>query len=173
MAKPKPLLGILTKLGTPLLKMVVEESLPPPLNRLGGKAIDVLSEALGTEPTPEAIVAKYEADPEGAGAVIREVEANPEAILAGVAQQKETNTLFAQEAKEPWWAWAWRPAGMWGLGVLWFWNIMVLHILNAIFKTALPPVDLWVLFNLSALYMGLYMGGHTVKDFVAKKWGGA
>lgn len=164
---------ILLKVGAPFLKSAIEGALPPPLDKIGGKAVEVLAESLGTEPSEAAIVERYEADPAQAGQVIAAIEANPEAILAGVLQQRETNALLLAEQKEHWFAWAWRPAGMWGLGVLWFWNIIALHALNAIFKIALPPTDPWVLFQLSALYMGLYMGGHTVKDFVATKWGKA
>ena len=72
----------------------------------------------------------------------------------------------------PLWTWAWRPAGMWGLGALWFWNLILLHVANAFWKIALPQADLGLLFQLTAVYMGLYMGGHTVKD-VVQKWKGA
>lgn len=165
--------GVLGKAGAPFLQKVIEGSLPPPWNNLAGVAVDVLADRLGaSEPTPEAIVQRYDANPGVAAAIIKEVEADPSVILAGVEQQKQTNALLLTEMKEPLWTWAWRPAGMWGLGALWFWNIVGVHSLNAIFKIALPPTDNGVLFQLSALYMGLYMGGHTVKDFVGKKWGG-
>lgn len=163
--------SVLTTVGAPLLKKIIDGTLPAPWNSLGGAAIDVLAERLGTAPTPEAIVEQYQADPATAGPIIQALEESPDVILAGVQQQHETNELMLAEMKEPLWTWAWRPAGMWGLGLLWFWNIIILHVLNAIFKIALPPADAGILIQLSALYMGLYMGGHTVKDFVAKKWG--
>ncbi|MBN9334699.1 hypothetical protein [Devosia sp.] len=167
------LAGVLTKAGAPFLKKIIEGSLPAPWNQAAGPLVDILAERLGApEQTAEAVVERYNANPNVAGAIIQEVEADPSVILAGVEQQRETNALLLAEMKEPLWTWAWRPAGMWGLGVLWFWNIIGLHALNAIFKIALPPTDNGILFQLSALYMGLYMGGHTVKDFVAKKWGG-
>lgn len=166
--------GVLGKVGAPFLKKVIEGSLPAPWGNMAGAAIDVLAERLDApEATPEAIVQRYEANPSVTSAIIKEVEADPSMILAGVEQQKATNELLIAEMREPLWTWAWRPAGMWGLGVLWFWNVIGLHALNAVFKIALPPTDNGVLFQLSALYMGLYMGGHTVKDFVSKKWGGA
>lgn len=166
--------GILTTVGAPFLKQIIDGALPPPWDKLGGVAIEVLANRLGaSEPTEAAVIERYNANPGIAGAIIQELNADPAVILAGVKQQEATNELMFAEMKEPLWTWAWRPAGMWGLGVLWFWNIIILHALNAIFKTELPPTDPWVLFQLSALYMGLYMGGHTVKDFIAKKWGGA
>lgn len=168
------LAGVLSKVGAPFLKKIVEGALPAPWNQAADPLVDVLAERLGaTEATPDAIVTRYEANPNLAGAIIQEVEADPSVILAGVEQQKETNTLLLAEMKEPLWTWAWRPLGMYGLGFLWLWSIVLLHVLNAIFKIALPQPDLALLFQVTALYMTLYMGGHTLKDFVAKKWGGA
>jgi hypothetical protein len=46
--------------------------------------------------------------------------------------------------------------------------VMLLHVANAIWKIALPPMPWDQLIYFSGLYMGLYMGGHTVKDVVAK-----
>lgn len=172
--------SILTTVGAPFLKQIIEGVLPPPFNELGGVAIEVLADRLGVDidqvpagKVPEAIVARYEANPGVAGAIIKELEADPAVILAGVEQQKATNTLLLAEMKEPLWTWAWRPLGMYGLGFLWIWNIVILHLLNAVLKWALPPTDMWLLLQLSGLYMTLYMGGHTLKDFIAKKWGGA
>lgn len=165
--------GVLTKVGAPFLKKVLEGVLPAPFNNAAGPLVDVLAERLGVEPTPGAIVERYQADPAVTGQIIQEVDADPSVILAGVEQQKATNSLLLAEMQEPLWTWAWRPLGMYGLGALWFWNLIVLHLLNWWWKSALPQADLGVLFQLSLAYMGLYMGGHTVKDFVAKKWGGA
>jgi len=165
--------GLLTTIGAPFLKKIIDGSLPAPWNGLGGAAIDVLAERLGTEPTPEAIVERYKAEPATVGPIIKELEDSPDAILAGVEQQKQTNTLLLAEMKEPLWTWAWRPLGMYGLGFLWVWSIVILHLLNAVLKWSLPPTDLWLLLQLSAAYMTLYMGGHTLKDFIAKKWGAA
>ena len=61
---------------------------------------------------------------------------------------------------------AWRPLGMYLIGFLWLWNVVLLHVANAIWKIALPPVEFAVLLQISAIYMGLYMGGHTVKATV-------
>jgi hypothetical protein len=55
---------------------------------------------------------------------------------------------------------------MWLLAFLWMWNIVILHVANAIWKIALPPTDFTVLLGLTSVYMALYMGGHTLKDFV-------
>jgi hypothetical protein len=87
---------------------------------------------------------------------------------AEIAARQET---FAAEREEPLWVRAWRPLGMYGLGFFWLWNLVLLHVANAVWKIALPPTDLSVLMQISALYMSLYMGGHTAKDLMAK-WTG-
>ena len=89
------------------------------------------------------------------------------------AELSLVNEQLRDQAKGPWFGWAWRPAGMWGVGFLWLWAIVILHLLNAIMKWAIPQPDLTVLLSLTGLYCTLYMGGHTFKDFVAKKWGGS
>lgn len=101
---------------------------------------------------------------------IREVERQSPELVALYASGLELQLAQLQaEEGEPLWVRAWRPAGMYVLGLLWLWNSVVLHVANAIWKIALPPMPFDVLIQISGLYMGLYMGGHTVKD-IADKW---
>ena len=72
----------------------------------------------------------------------------------------------------PGWKAAWRPLGMYFVMVLWAWQVVILHVCNAIWKIALPPMPYDQLVTFTGLYMGLYMGGHTLKD-MASKWVGA
>lgn len=51
---------------------------------------------------------------------------------------------------------------------LWTWNVVGLHLLNALLKWRLPPMDMTVLLSLTGLFMALYMGGHTLKDVAAR-----
>lgn len=107
------------------------------------------------------------------GAIIeamRDVERTviPEQINLMLAENEARLAMFAAEQNGPAWVSAWRPAGMYVLGFLWLWNSVLLHVANAIWKIALPPMPFDQLLQLSGLYMGLYMGGHTVKDVVAK-----
>lgn len=94
-------------------------------------------------------------------------------MVALYAQGLEMQAALAKAEmeRESWIIWAWRPAAMWGFGFLWFWNLVIIHIANAYWRIALPQADLAMLFQLNAVYMGLYMGGHTVKDFVSTRWG--
>jgi len=175
--------GLLLTLGAPVLARALGRRFGEEVGEFAQDALEALGKAFGVAPTEAAVTDVLEreakAQPDVTKAKVRVAEADMAAVFLAEAekvraeneQQRMTNELLLAETREPWWAWAWRPAGMWGLGLIWFWNIIVLHVLNAIFKIALPPVDSAVLLQLSAVYMGLYMGGHTVKDFVAKKWG--
>jgi hypothetical protein len=124
---------------------------------------------------PEGIDALAEATPGVLITALRDVEkAAPEMVQVYLSEVQAAQALAASESEEPLWARAWRPAGMYMIGFLWVWNVVILHVCNAIWKTALPPVPFDSLMQLSGLYMGLYMGGHTVKD-IAARWitGGA
>lgn len=101
---------------------------------------------------------------------MREVEkAAPEMVALYSAEVQLQMARLQAEQDEPVWMRAWRPAGMYLIGFLWLWNVVILHVCNAIWRIALPPVPFADLVQLSALYMGLYMGGHTIKD-VAARW---
>ena len=82
--------------------------------------------------------------------------------------KRQQLATLAAEQDEPLWARMWRPGGMYLIGFLWLWNAVILHVANAIFKIALPPMPWDILMGLSSLYFALYMGGHTVKDLVGK-----
>lgn len=99
-------------------------------------------------------------------------ERSPELIALYAAGLELQKTQLAAEAAEPRWMRAWRPAGMYLLGLFWLWSVIIVHVVNAAAGTALPPVPLDQLVQISGLYMGLYMGGHTIKDAMTK-WAGA
>jgi len=99
-------------------------------------------------------------------------ERSPELIALYAAGLELQKAQLAAEAAEPLWMRAWRPGGMYMLGLLWLWNAIFLHIANAIWKIALPQMPFEQLVQVSGLYMGLYMGGHTIKDALTK-WTGA
>lgn len=172
--------SILLGVGGQLTSKIIARKLGPQFGDLADDVIGSLGEVFGVEPEPAKIEQAISATgPTEARKKVAEVEGrSAELVLAQAELQKAENSQLqlinaqiAQDKDGGWFGWAWRPAGMWGLGVLWFWNIIVLHVINAIFKIALPQADLALLLQLSALYLTLYMGGHTVKDFAAKKWG--
>ena len=95
-----------------------------------------------------------------------------ELVLAQVESQREANRLMTAEMdKGGTWTWAWRPATMWILIGLWIWSLVAVPIANAIAGAALP-LFLAELTWLTMAYMGLYMGGHTVKEGI-EKWASA
>lgn len=98
-------------------------------------------------------------------------ERSPELIALYAAGLELQKAQLAAEAGEPLWTRAWRPGGMYLIGLLWLWNVIILHVANAIWRIALPAMPFEQLIQLSGLYFGLYMGGHTLKD-VAAKWVG-
>lgn len=97
---------------------------------------------------------------------------SPELIALYAAGLELQKAQLAAEAAEPLWMRAWRPAGMYLLAILWIWNVIVVHAVNAAAGSAMPQMPFDQLVQISGLYMGLYMGGHTIKDAVTK-WTGA
>lgn len=166
------LLSVATSIGAPLVRQILS-------NRIGAQNADLAATVV------EAVAARAGvsvpdldrfADEHPARMVdaVREAEAMMPELIALYAQGLEGQfALLKAEGKGPWWGWAWRPFMMWLLAFLWLWNIVALHVANAIWKIALPPTDAATLLGLTSVYMALYMGGHTLKDFVRVTRGGA
>lgn len=166
------LLALIIQVGAPLVERIVSRRLGDAAGGLASEVIGLIADGAGT--TPAGLEAAIASDPQSVERAIVAVEAGAPELIAVYAQEAEGRIrLLEAETREPLWVWGWRPLGMYGLGVLWFWNAIVLHIANAIWKTALPPIDWAVLLQISALYMSLYMGGHTVKAVVDRWRAGA
>lgn len=161
----KKLIPILIKAGAGKLAQAVGS------DTLAGEVITRIGTALGTGPDPVAIERKFEADPEGTSLAIREVEANmpPEYWLLLSQESAGRIALLTKEQEEPWWAWAWRPGAMWLIGLFWFWMVLLVPILSMFGIRVISVVDAVTLMTLTGMYMGLYMGGHTVKESI-KQW---
>lgn len=163
------LLPIAAKLGLPVLTRI--------LARHGGETGGAVAEALadigavlGVAPTPEAISDAYSADPVKAGPAIAATEsANGDRWLGLVEEGlKGQFGLLMAEQRSGGWRDGWRPGGMYLLAFLWAWTFVILPVVNAAFAAAILPPDLSTLSWLTSLFMGLYMGGHTVKDLADK-----
>lgn len=80
----------LLRAGAPMLNSMIQNA----IGGIGGKiagslaesAIEGLAEALGTSPTPDAVVAKIDADPVGSATVIQQVEAQASDVMARIAE---------------------------------------------------------------------------------------
>lgn len=158
--------ALAVRIGAPIIGKILTEQ----LGAKGALASDVLQavakaagvpvdqlDALAVDDAPKAVDA------------LRVVERqSPELVALYAAGLEYQAAQFAAEGESAW-ARAWRPAGMYLIGLLWLWNIVILHVANAVWKIALPSTPFDVLIQLTGIYAGLYMGGHTVKD-LAEKW---
>jgi len=163
------LIAIAKQVGAKVIHDVLTKKIGKENADLAGKVIEEIAVHAGL--TVDQVDAVAEKEP----ATIKE------AILAAEPMAVEMIALYAQglegqfallqaEQKEPWFAWAWRPMWMYGLLLLWFWAFFGLPLLNAIAQLAIAPPDIVILMQLTGVFLALYMGGHTIKDFVAKRF---
>lgn len=161
------LLALATEVGAPMVEKILGEKIGRDNAALVREVVSRI--ALGSGVRPDELEQFAERDPEVVREAIVDVETQSPEIFALYAAGIELQLARLEaEQGDPVWMRAWRPAGMYLIGFLWLWNVVFLHGLNALFKIALPPVEYAILLQISAAYMGLYMGGHTVKDAVAK-----
>lgn len=161
-----PLIALAVQVGAPMIRAALERRFGAD-GKLAGAVTDAIARKLGA--APEALPALAEAEPGRVIEAIREVEREtPEMVRLWMAEAEAAAALARAEETDPAWMRAWRPGGMYLIGFLWLWNTVILHVANAIWKIALPPVPFEQLIQLSGLYFGLYMGGHTIKDLAAK-----
>lgn len=165
------LAAIALNAGLPIVEKILSGKLGDARGQLATQVIRKVAEGAGV--APEALETAATETPGRVIDAMREVERSSPEVVALYAKGLEHQfTLLQAEMAEGGWKANWRPAGMWFTLFLWFYQIVGLHVANAIFKIALPPCDWQYLMTFTATYMGLYMGGHTVKDVVAK-WTGA
>ncbi len=159
------LTALALQIGVPIIGRVLTRRLGGANAQLATDVIGAVASRLGvTTDEAEALAAS---NPPRVVDALREVEAMaPEMIALHAAALEGQFALLMAEQRGPWWGWAWRPLMMWLLAFLWLWTVVILHVCNAVWRIALPPIDLGVLLSLTGIYMALYMGGHTVKDWV-------
>ena len=160
-----------TQIGAPLIRRVLSNRIGAQNADLATSVVEAVAKRAGVG-VPD-LGALAEKDPPRMIDAVRQTEAMMPELVAVYAQGLEGQfALLKAEGKGPWWGWAWRPFMMWLLAFLWLWNIVLLHVANAIWKIALPPTDAATLLGLTSVYMALYMGGHTLKDFFRVTRGG-
>lgn len=154
--------------GLPIIEKILTRKLGDAGGQLATEVLGRIAQQAGV--APDALEDVAANDP---GKVIDAMRAvnhmAPEVMAIYAAGLEGQFALLQAETAEGGWKSAWRPAGMYVLGFLWLWNVVLLHVANAVWKIALPVMPFAELFQVSGLYMGLYMGGHTVKD-IASKW---
>jgi hypothetical protein len=166
-----PLIALAIQAGFPLVTSALQRKLG---DRNGTLAADVLGSIAGRIGVkPEEVEKLVGENPDRVIDAMREVERmTPELIALYTKGLESQFATIEAEMAEGGWKSAWRPGGMWLILFLWFYQIVGLHIANAVFKIALPPAPWENLITFTGLYMGLYMGGHTLKDMVGK-WAGS
>ena len=165
------LAALALKSGLPLIRSILLNKLGDANGTLANNVLIAIAERAKVK--PEELDTLAESDPPKALDAMRVVaEMTPELIALHVKGLEHQNALLMAEQEEGGWKSAWRPLGMYFVMVLWAWQVVILHVCNAIWKIALPPMPYDQLVTFTGLYMGLYMGGHTLKD-MATKWVGA
>lgn len=153
--------------GIKIVTAILSKKLGDGAGQLAGDVLGEIAKQVGV--APDQLDQAAEDRPQVVIDALRNVEARtPELVALYAAGLELQKAQLAAEAAEPFWMRAWRPGGMYMIGLLWLWNVIVLHVCNAIWKIALPQMPFEQLVQLSGLYMGLYMGGHTIKDAVTK-----
>lgn len=162
------LISLAMQAGAPIVRDILSKRIGAQNTQLAEEVLGLIARRAGVtvQDLPDMASTKSDDIVEA----IAEVEVgDAPGLLAIYAQEIEfaQAALDADQGRSAWSS-AWRPAGMYLIGFLWLWNVVILHVTNAICKTALPPVPFEQLLQLSGLYFGLYMGGHTIKDVIAK-----
>lgn len=164
------LIGLAKKLGAKVIHDVLVKKIGKDKADLADAVIREIADHAGLG--PEQVEAAAEKDPVSLEEAIRTVEPMAAELVALYAQGLEGQfALLQAEQKEPWFAWAWRPMWMYLLGWLWLWHFFGLGVVNAVFRASIVAGDPVVLMQLTGLFLALYMGGHTIKDFVARRFG--
>lgn len=161
------LISLAASAGIPLIKKILAQQIGGAGGELAGEVLAAVAAQVGV-PVDQLDQAAVD-QPAVVTQALRAVEERSPEFIALYAKGIELQLAQLQaEETEPLWMRAWRPGGMYMIGLLWLWNVIILHVCNAVWRVALPPMPFEQLIQLSGLYMGLYMGGHTIKDALAK-----
>lgn len=157
--------------GIKIIEKIIAQKVGDGAGQLAGDVLGAIAEQVGV-PVDQLEQTAIERPPVVIDAM-RNVEARTPELIALYASGLELQMAQLEaEQDDPLWMRAWRPGGMYLIFFLWIWNAVILHVANAIWRTALPPIPFDNLMQFTGVFLGLYMGGHTIKDFVTK-WAGS
>lgn len=137
----------------------------------GGIAVTIGREVaarLGVS-TPEEVERAIKEDPQALAELRAFQSENAEELALLLQEQEHMRNMLEREDQGPWWAWAWRPMTMWMIGFLWLWSLVVVHLVNGLTGLSMPVAPMEHLLAFTALFLSLYMGGHTVKNVLGKR----
>lgn len=160
------ILSSAVRTGSEIVKDIVSAQLGPTIGGLAGTVVDNIAGSLGVDPEAIPTLPPDQID----GAVVA-AEDNSEILRLYVEQQRLTNNLLVAEMNksESLWTWAWRPAWMWFLMLVWFYVLLVAPIVSGITGVTFEIPELGVVVSLTITFVTLYMGGHTLKDIWGRK----
>jgi hypothetical protein len=160
------ILSSAVRTGSDIVKDIVSAQLGPTIGGLAGTVVDTIAEGLGVD---HVVIPTLPADQ--IDAAVTAAEDNPEILRLYVEQQRLTNDLLVAEMNksESLWTWAWRPAWMWFLMLVWFYALLVAPIVSGITGVTFEIPELSVVVSLTITFVTLYMGGHTLKDIWGRK----
>jgi len=166
------LISLAASAGIPIVEKILTNRVGDAAGALAGDVLGAIATqvGVGVEDLDQAATE----NPAAVTQAMRKVEERGPEMIALYARGIELQMAQLQaEKSEPLWMRAWRPAGMYLLGLFWLWNVIIVHVINAVGKNdLLPQMPFEQLVQISGLYMGLYMGGHTIKDAVSQ-WAGS
>ncbi len=161
------LIAAAARVGAPLVKTLLEKHFGGIAGEIGGTIIETIAANAGVSPGELSQLPAEELD-----AAVRVTEDQaPELVAQWNIQQAQAIALQKAEMDkgEATWTWAWRPAWMWFLGLLWAFRAIAVPVVDASVGSdmaAALPLD--ALFWLTTVFSGFYMGGHTLKDAMTK-----
>ncbi|WP_079213469.1 hypothetical protein [Brucella pituitosa] len=160
------ILSSAVRTGSEIVKDIVSAQLGPTIGGLAGTVVDTIAGSLAVDPEAIPTLPADQID----GAVVA-AEDNSEILRLYVEQQRLTNDLLVAEINksEALWTWAWRPAWMWFLMLVWFYVLLVAPIVSGITGVIFEIPELGVVVSLTITFVTLYMGGHTLKDIWGRK----
>ncbi len=154
------ILAAAVRVGAPIIGNVIKGTIGGTGGDIAESVIKSIADRMDLEPADIA-----NASAESIENAVRQVELDAAELLPiwlkGVEGQF---ALLQSEAKEGLLQSGWRWGWMYLLALLWIWRIVVLPIVNAGFGSQIEAIDLAVLLTLTSWFIGLYMGGHTVKE---------
>lgn len=154
------LAGIAADIGAPLIKKILEPKIGATGGALAETVIKTIAEKAGAEPIDLPALDRPTLE-----AAIKQAEAEaPELIALYTAGLEGQFALLQAETREGIWQSAWRWGWMYLLAFFWIWRIILLPVLNRAADHPIEPIDLAVLMTLTSWFIGLYMGGHTLKE---------
>jgi hypothetical protein len=155
--------GIAAEIGATTVKRLIEQRAGKGAAEIAGTVIDVVAEKAGV-PVGD-LPGLAERDRKRVQSAVLEAEADAPELLELWSKGLEGQfALLQAETREGFWKGFWRWGWMYLLAIFWIWRIIVLPIVNAHAVVPIETIDVAVLLTLTSWFMGLYMGGHTLKE---------